>query len=221
MRLLISKIFIGLVTTFSLVNINAETYDFVSQNYSTSNGSYTTSMNITGSITTSSAIPPNSTDVDILSLITSFSFNDGVQTIDNTNGFILNPSPLENVDTDGSGNITAVNWFIYPAPEVTSAPVLLNTGIIINTSTVFSLSGPVSQFSCSGPSTASSVCGDGSGSSGAILSVTSTNNTAGWSIRATLPATSPTAVPTLSEWSVIVLIMLLGSVAIRKKMYRV
>lgn len=65
---------------------NAETYIYTGKNFTSANGDYTTNMQVTGSITTSSPIPPNSINFDIGTIATSWSFFDGVQTISDADG---------------------------------------------------------------------------------------------------------------------------------------
>src|SRR5205809_130554 len=66
---------------------------------------YTTSMNVTGSFTTAAPLAANLSNTNVAALVTSYSFNDGVNTI---------ASPDSNarihtftVTTNGSGAITA------------------------------------------------------------------------------------------------------------------
>jgi hypothetical protein len=60
---------------------------------------YTTSMTVTGSFTTATPLAPNLVNVDISSQITTYSFNDGINTYAPPNGRIIN----FNVYTDSSG----------------------------------------------------------------------------------------------------------------------
>lgn len=96
----------------------ATTYNFTGQNYTNVDGVYTTAMKITGSITTSIPIPPNSIQHDISGILASWSFFDGVQTINSTNG-TLNPLWPPAITTDSMGNITIGRFFFLVTPIAT------------------------------------------------------------------------------------------------------
>lgn len=213
------KIFLVCITCLSFTNIHAATYDFVSVNYEDifdTRSGYTTAMNVSGSITTSSPLPPNNGNLDISGLITGFSFNDGLQTIDDSNGFILSTFGPVSVVTDPLGNIDRViaSWIIYPAPEFTSAPVSISNGILISNNSASA----ISNFECMGPSTATAICGTGSQATTAQARTPQSSTSTNWSIRA-IPS-SPTAVPSLNQWGIILLVLLLGFVTLRQKISR-
>jgi len=99
---------------------NAETYIYTGKNYTNANGDYTTAMRITGSITTSSPIPPNSIDFDIRTIATSWSFFDGVQTISDADGVFHSFSAFApKFTTDGDGNITQADVWVSDDPVAT------------------------------------------------------------------------------------------------------
>lgn len=191
-----NKILIGTVVLASLVcgHVYAAVYNFTGQNFTTVNGSYTTAMRITGIITTSVPIPPNSALLDISGILTSWSFNDGVQTINNVNG-AFSPFNLPLFTTDGGGNITAVSLAVFATPLGTA--VGQTDDIIIFFSGSSSIRGLVGGvcFSVSG-----GFCNGWSAADQA---------TAGGGTWAILTA-APTPVPTMSQWSLILLTMLLG-----------
>ena len=112
------QILIGIAVLVSSY-AHAEVYTYSGANYSVALGAYTTAMRVTGSITTSDPIPPNSVDLDISGILTSWSFSDGLQTIDNVNGTTnLNYPPL--VSTDASGDITVTNIRVLATPLATA-----------------------------------------------------------------------------------------------------
>jgi len=99
----------------------AETYIYTGKNYTDANGSYTTDMRITGSITTSAPIPPNSIKFDISDIATSWSFFDGVQTISNVDGVFHTFSAFSpKFTTDGDGNITKADLWVSDNPVATA-----------------------------------------------------------------------------------------------------
>ena len=82
----------------------ATTYLFTSPTYTFASGSYTTSMRLTGSLTTAVPLPPNMPYSSVEPLATSWSFFDGLVTYTN-----LNTSDFEGffVATDANGDISA------------------------------------------------------------------------------------------------------------------
>ena len=99
---------------------NAETYIYTGKNYTDANGDYTTDMRVTGSITTSAPIPPNSIKFDISDIATSWSFFDGVQSISNVDGVFHTFSAFSpKFTTDGDGNITKADLWVSDNPVAT------------------------------------------------------------------------------------------------------
>lgn len=200
------------------------TYTFTSTNYSGVTtftscavgpcANYTTSMHITGSFTLASALPPNfSGATDISSQITAYSFSDGINTYANTDP---NARIYQfNIATDGTGNISVGSillevWQSGTSPHSAGDRVTLVNlnGPTINQSennlgcTMVTNGGTgsgvadVCQFASSdgSSSAASSDMGSYSGPSGG-------------------GGGGPTAVPTLGEWGMIFLTVLLGGFA--------
>jgi len=110
---------------FSL-NAFATTYTYTGNNYTIAIGQYTTAMRITGSIETSVPIPPDSTNFDIRSIASSWSFFDGLQTIDSSNG-VFHPSFSTTTSTDASGNITRADIWVGDDPIGTQVNDTNNT----------------------------------------------------------------------------------------------
>ncbi len=92
----------------------AATYTFTTPDYTSTTDftncttgpcmNYTTSMNTSGSFTVATPLGPNLTNSNIASLVTSYSFSDGINTYSNTNP---NSRLFEFlVSTDASGNIS-------------------------------------------------------------------------------------------------------------------
>jgi hypothetical protein len=83
---------------------HATTYDYTGADYVQIDGAYTSSEFVSGSFTTASPLGDNLTNSPVT--LASYSFNDGVQTINNTNGTV----DQFTVYTDANGNI--VDWSI-------------------------------------------------------------------------------------------------------------
>lgn len=86
-------------------------YSYTGSNYTSINdlgppGVYTTSMSISGSFTTATALAANLTDVNVFSGVTAFSFMDGRLTYTEAGPFHV-PSILFRVSTDAAGAIIA------------------------------------------------------------------------------------------------------------------
>lgn len=111
------RILISLALLASLISgyAHATTYSYTGDNFTSATGVYSTAMRITGTITTSSPIPPDSAGLNISGLLTSWSFSDGVQTINSANGVIY-PAILPQVTTDSSGNIVDVVLYVFSDP---------------------------------------------------------------------------------------------------------
>ena len=115
-RILIS---IALIACLISGYAHADTYTYIGTNFEFTGGDdYTTDMRVTGSFTTSIPIPPNVSNFDLSGILTSWSFNDGVQTITNVNGVIPAP-PQSDVSTDASGNIIVTNLRFWLSPIAT------------------------------------------------------------------------------------------------------
>jgi len=83
------------------------TYTYTGNDFTSATGTFTTSDAISGSFTLASPLAGN-LPFQVLTSVQSFSFSDDVTTIDNTQPQWS--SPLFEIGTDGSGNITT--WFI-------------------------------------------------------------------------------------------------------------
>lgn len=89
----------AILLTAAATSALAETYTFEGPLYEEAFGPYTTSMRVTGTIETSAPIPPNSPVADRSALITSFSFNDGVVTLNDSNALLCSIT----IGTDAAG----------------------------------------------------------------------------------------------------------------------
>jgi hypothetical protein len=106
---------------------HATTYDYTGVDFSIVTNSYSTSDSVTGSFTTASPLGDNLTNATISA--TSFSFYDGVRTINNMNGY----AEVLDISTDASGNI--VDWNVDVAQggplsyiAVTGGPLTTSPG---------------------------------------------------------------------------------------------
>ena len=179
---------------------HAVTYTFTGANFTNVFGAYTTAMRITGTLITSTPIPPNYSG-DLSGLLTSWSFNDGLQTINSANG-VFHPNRSFSVGTDGSGNINSFEIFATRLPLGTAIGDLDNIiyleflGLHADIDTAcFS----VSEGYCNNWS--SSVAYAGAPVENAV-----------W-VTSDLPSTP---IPTMNQWSLMLLALLLGMVGITR-----
>lgn len=93
----------------------AETYTYTGPSYNTASSPYTTDMSVSGSFTTSSAIPPSSVDFDLRPIVTSWSFFDGLNTLTEANSefWDLGGAFPPIASTDADGNITAAILLLH------------------------------------------------------------------------------------------------------------
>lgn len=194
--------------------VKADVYQVTGGNFTSLNGTaYTTSMKVTGEITTSGPIPANSVNYDISPLVTAFSFTDGVQTVDNLNGVFYDSSTgnaRPQFNTDDTGNITTARFnvsTIYPA--VLNGP--FSAIAIDDEKTAGYLDGAcqgVTNGFCTTPAEAE---GFSSGES---------EEGASWihEVAPPPPEQAATPIPTLSRMTIILFAMLLGlTVLVRRK----
>jgi hypothetical protein len=175
----------------------AATYTYTGSNFTTVAGVYTTNMRITGIINTSPPIPPNSSSLDISPILTSWSFNDGVSTISSANGIFFK-GEIPRFSTDGEGNITGYHWLVISSPVIPAIGDL--NDLIMVTETKDSV---LSDLVCN--SLTDGFCSDWSlGASHAETSIQGV-----WAT-----STPSTPVPTLSQWSLMLLALMLGLVGV-------
>ena len=100
-----------------LSDANAETYEYTGNPFSGTFGAYETAEKpwVTGSITTTVAIPPNAIDFDIRPFLASWTFFDGVQEITNLNG-VYHPFFSPRFYTDAAGNVTRGDVWVAISP---------------------------------------------------------------------------------------------------------
>lgn len=90
----------------------ATTYTYTGLPYNTATAPYTTAMSITGNFTTASPLPASMPITDIgplgTNLVTSWSFNDGINTYTMANSVVLPQAGLTfRIGTDATGSITS------------------------------------------------------------------------------------------------------------------
>lgn len=185
----------------------ATTYNYVGSNFTVGNvtAPYTTSMRVTGSITTSSPIPPNTTITLSNPLVTSWTFNDGVIILNNTNSSIDSGAP--GFTTDASGAIINVGMAVRGQnPLPTALGGLTNIIYILHNFPVLGagFDAGLQSVPCTG--TAGGICYQYdepvAASSGATADIFGgLNGQQGvWSIQAE-------NVPSLSTWGIILLVL--------------
>jgi hypothetical protein len=170
---------------------------------------YTSAMAPSGSFTTATPLAANLSNVDIAALVTSFSFNDGINTYTSPNGRII----TFHVYTDASGVPTASTTIEIQEWTTGSSPHASGDRF-----SDFSMDFDVTatnNIGCTGVGTSGGTA-DACISSGGTDSNSSTasNTDAGtWAIAGGPPpppkaSTTVTPVPTLSSWGVCALAML-------------
>ena len=188
----------------------AATYTYTGVPYTTATGAYTTAMSINGSFDTATPLPANMPPTAIgpsgSNLVTSWSFNDGVNTLNNTNSMELYGSAtFFEVGTDAAGQINAFNiGFMSPlAPHTAGQPM---NGIYFSA---------IQQATSAAPCT--------SVNNGVCTSIPT--STANW---ATSPAAGtweaptttqggPKSIPTMSIWGLGILASLVALIGMRRR----
>jgi len=180
----------------------AVTYTYTGANYTDANGAYTTAMRMTGIFTTSSPIPPNFAG-DISGIITSWSFSDGVQTINNTNG-LFHPNFPPAATTDASGNLTSAKLLIHRVPISTT---------IGGTEDFIWTSGPINI------AVVDAVCqsvNDGYCDNWNESSDWASSDVPGIWETYIPPTTLTTPIPTMAQWALMLMALLLGLIGITR-----
>ena len=105
-----------LLGTVSVVGTAAAaTYAFSGGNFVTATGTYTNAMRVTGQFTVDAALAPNLPSTDITAQVTGYSFNDGVQTLMQTNSRPI----VFTIGTDAAGNINTWGVTVWATPVTT------------------------------------------------------------------------------------------------------
>lgn len=173
----------------------ATTYTYTGNNFTVVAGAYTTSMKVTGSLTTSSPIPPDSIDFDISTILTAWSFHDGVQTIDSTVG-MLHPDIPPLFSTDSTGNVISVIQIVFYAPIASVVGERIDYIYVTPTSDLAVSNGECFEVT------------DGVCSNGGPVNDSGQNDTTG--VWVTTHNSIP--VPTMSQLSLMLLTLMLGMV---------
>lgn len=191
----------------------ATTYTYTGTNYLTVSGGYTTSMQITGSFTTASPLAANLSNARIgpsgLNLVTSWSFNDGVQTLTNANSELLYGNlDAFDVSTDGLGNITAFSIGFMNPVGTNTVGQLINLILIRSSGSV---SGSLAAIGATCASVTSGGVNNGVCSAGTTPINSQANSYSGGTFAATVSPPVPTALVTapMLSWPLLVLLALL------------
>ena len=187
--------------------VMADTYIYEGKNFSmAATGAYDSTMNVTGTITTSVPIPDNSVDFDIGTIATSWTFFDGVQTIDNTNG-VFHPNSFlrPKFTTNGSGQVTFVKMLVVKPPvAVTTSQFNDLIGIVSNLRDDAILQAPC--INVTGPTCASY------STNSVNIGVAPPGGT--WTRLISLPpppaGPSTTPIPALGAWGLLLMSLVLG-----------
>ncbi len=176
----------------------ATTYTYTGDNFTQASGAYTQSMRVTGTLVTSSPIPPNY-EGDISGILTSWSFYDGVQTIDSSNGE-LSPGYPPLVSTNEQGVIVESFLAFFLSPIATAVG---DTDSYIGV--IFGISGGVVGAVCL--TVSEGVCDTYQ----EPTSIGQAGSPGTWEGGVAL-----TPVPTLTQWSLILLALVLGTLGIAR-----
>lgn len=162
---------------------------------------FTTAMRQQGSFTTAVALQPNLANANIAALITSYSFSDGLTqyTSGGSNDYLL----FAQVSTDNMGNIVAQNIILGKWQTASHGVADRVDSIAVN-----NISGHNALCDAVTPS---GVCNLDHNDTSSSAAAAFTNN--GW----TTTQAAATAVPTLSEWSLLLLAALLGVAGLRQR----
>ena len=156
-------------------------------------------MRVTGTLVTSSPIPPSS-ETDISGILISWSFSDGVQTITSADG-ALNPNYPPLVVTDEQGVITDSFLVVFPSPISTTIGATDNyIGV------AFGSSVGVIDIVCS--SVTDGVCDSWSEPES---NYAQSNSDGAWETSVT-----SSSIPTMTQWSLMLMALLLGLVGITR-----
>jgi hypothetical protein len=196
----------GLLTGFAcalaLAGVaSAATYTYTGQPYSFFGGVYTAGMRITGSFVTGAPLPPNMPMTAIgpggSALVQSWAFNDGVNTYNQTNSVVLyQTASYFRVATDAGGNISTFDiGFMSPLPPNSLGQPMNGIRVL-----------PAFEQSA-----ANSPCAALSGS--VCSAIPGGADMAGTSGGGTFSFASP--IPTLSEWALLLLSLLLAGFGVR------
>lgn len=209
-----SKLVISAILLLFSNIVAATTYTFTGPTFTTVAGTYNVTMSITGSFTTASPLPANMPFTAIgpagSGLATSWSFNDGINTLTNLNsdefgGF---PSGFQ-ISTDASGQIS--NYSIALISPLAPPPHIVGDSIDL---IFISSTGSYTAYdgnNCLIVNGATDHCSAVSGNfnRGNVPAAPA-------GIWAILPLAA-TGVPSLSSWSIALLSILLGFVGLRRR----
>jgi hypothetical protein len=106
----------SLLLAFSAAFGQQTTYTFHSQAFEAVSGSYVIEQNVTGSITLSEPLAPN-TSMNVNSILVAYSFSDGVVMLDDTNSEIISGIHLA---TDAAGGIQSYGMTLWALPLATA-----------------------------------------------------------------------------------------------------
>ena len=179
---------------------NATTYAYTGAYFTDGDGpDYEEGMRVTGTLVTSSPIPPNFSG-DISDILTSWSFNDGVQTIDSSNGE-FSPEYPPQVVTNEEGLVVDSFLAMFLSPIGTHVGDI-DSYIAVGLGTSIGVFGAVCRTVADG------VCDSWEEPSSFAVA----EDPGVWE-GSGVPSTP---VPTLSQWSLMLLVLMLGMVGIAR-----
>lgn len=193
------------------------TYTYTGNNFDQVVGEYSTSDSVSGSFTVAAALPADTSLGDISQQVLSYSFTDGVNTFNESNSeFCTLLVKGIWVSTDSNGNPNEWSVSICSPVSTVPSPVQL----------IFSLNaGDDFVADAGGDTTCTGMDGDACDQFGPGLDSNSgvIEGQAGTWMGSATPAPAPTLtpIPTLSQWSLILLALVLGTLGIARIRRRV
>jgi hypothetical protein len=217
----VKKAFLGLAAAIAASASSGATVNITSTGNYTAFSNYTScttapavpcanflpGQNVSGTFTTSGPLPANAINLEVGSLVTAYSFSNGLDVIASSDSAArLNTL---RVSTDASGNVTAVNnlqaslWLSGATPHTPGDRV---SYVFV----VGSLGNGMHNASCFTVTTGASGVPDTCTSVAASDTSRSQANSAPVSLTPPVVPAGPVAIPTLSQWGTMLMASLLG-----------
>lgn len=173
-------------------------------------------QNVSGTFTTSGALPASANNVEIGSTVTSYSFTSGLDTVASTDtNARLNSL---RVTTDASGNITGINmqavqWTTGSAPHTTANRL---NAVTLSGTNGAGIHNSGCQVTGTGSSGVADTCLVTTAAGTDTSRSTAVNSPVSYAAAQPPVVSSPAPVPTVSEWGLILMASLLSLVGIAR-----
>ena len=182
----------------------ATTYTYTGNNFDTVTGVYSTSHSVSRSFTVASALPADM-DGDISQQVLSYSFTDGVNTLNESNSVLCTGLAYGIlVGTDSNGNLD--EWSVSICTPVSTVPSPVHMIMSLNAGALVADVGGVSTCIGVDGDACDEFSDEVSTDAGQIQGQAGTWTRSGWA----------TPVPTLTQWSLVLLALGLGMLGIAR-----